>query len=71
MEVSSFIYLFVPVVKLSLTSPTSGGRSVYIVRSRTKPRSLDFSFFDDVVTNSEYTVFDERMVVNTDLERMW
>ena len=35
--------------KLALTSPTGGGRSVGIVRSRTKATEFSFSFLFDLV----------------------
>jgi hypothetical protein len=35
--------------KLAITSPTSGGRSVGIVRSRTQTMSLVFSLYDSIL----------------------
>jgi len=38
--------------KLALTSPTGGGRSVGIVRSRTKVTEFFFTFFGPFIPNS-------------------
>jgi hypothetical protein len=45
-------------LKLALTSPTSGGRSVGIVRWQTKPRSF---FYNDAVSSSDYRVSNSKI----------
>ena len=49
--------------KLALTSPTGGGRSVGIVRSRTK--ATEFSFFNDIGdTSRDLQLEDEKGTVS-------
>jgi hypothetical protein len=45
--------------RLALTSPTSGGRSVGIVRSRTQATEFSFSFFLSCIIKSVYAVTSE------------
>jgi hypothetical protein len=42
--------------KLAITSPTSGGRSVGIVRSRTQTMEFSFSFFNNNNNNNFYFI---------------
>ena len=51
--------------KLALTSPTGGGRSVGIVRSRTK--ATEFSFFSD---SSKLTVSDSSKLTVSDCSKL-
>jgi hypothetical protein len=53
--------------KLALTSPTGGGRSVGIVRSRTKAMEFSFSFR---VSGADLVMASNDVVVNKDLEKM-
>jgi hypothetical protein len=46
--------------KLALTSPVGGGRSVGIVRSRTK--ATEFSFISEKTRNLEVTVFAVKII---------
>jgi hypothetical protein len=48
------IYTYVCRLKLALTSPTSGGRSVGIVRSRTRPWSKKVYIY----------IYNERILLN-------
>ena len=48
--------------KLALTSPTSGGRSVGMVRSRTKATEFSFSLVSETVKYVDLAIFSEDML---------